>query len=368
MASSNIDADTEALIAQLMAEDFGESYQAHCAPIGASYHDYEEPLSSYERQCLDAENDPDDIGEGSGWGPDSIDGVNEAAAPDEGLDSTGPPGEDNWDSRFVDEDGQVQDHTAPEQSPQAVNEDNTHSDSVSCSNPTSEDLTVSPAPATSPPTDNVTTNPVAETPIISASTTQPTQPTTEICTEPIRIPCNHPSPSDQHEPSIPSSHLKQPNEPLPPSRGRDVESQWDDGLDYSSSKGKGKAVRAYDEFKRGLRDAERESRDPKFAQRNRERRNAEYEGEDEEQEEDDDDEDDDYDEEEEEGEIRDEDLPFVRIPWPCAEKDELLARREDAAVVEIRVGDEETLESILRDIERRDDERRRKGEVLVGDR
>ncbi len=358
MASSNIDADTEALIAQLMAEDLGESYQAHCAPIGASYHDYEEPLSSYERQCLDAANDPDDVGQGSGWGLEETDGANEAAAPDEGLDSIEPPGEDNWDSRFVDEDGQVQDYTAPGGSPQAVDEDDTHSDSVPCSNSTSEDLAVSQARIICPPTDNVTTNPVGETPKISASTTQPTQPTTDICTEPIPIPCDHLSPSDQDEPSIPSSHLKQQNEPLPSSNGWVVENQWDDGLDYSSSKGKGKAVRAYDEFKRGLRDAERESRDPKVAERNRER-NANYDGEDEDEEEEEEEEDDD----DEEGEIRDEDLPFVRIPWPHVEKDELLSRREDAAVVEIRVGDEETLESILRDIERRD-ERRRKGEMV----
>lgn len=67
MASSyGADAATEALIAQLMAEDFGEAYADHMRPIGSHAGDYEEPLTSYERQCLD---NPDmEDGEG-GWNP-----------------------------------------------------------------------------------------------------------------------------------------------------------------------------------------------------------------------------------------------------------------------------------------------------------
>jgi len=69
MASSyEADGATEALIAQLMAEDFAEAYTDHMRPIGSHAGDYEEPLTSYERQCLD---NPDmEDGEG-GWNPPS---------------------------------------------------------------------------------------------------------------------------------------------------------------------------------------------------------------------------------------------------------------------------------------------------------
>lgn len=342
-SSSDIDSATEALIAQLMAEDLGESYQRHSAPIGASWHDYEEPLSSYERQCLDAENNPDDDGEeGVGWGPEDLDGLKDAAAPDEGLDPTAPPEQGTWDSRFLDDDGQVQEHTAPELSPQAAgaDDDDSHSDQNSCPDPTSEEPTVSPAPVASLPAYNIPTNPAGEAHNISAPMTLPTQPTLNGWPGPIRIPHDHLDPSHQNEPFIPSGHLA-PNERLPASSGWGIESQWDDGLDYSSSKGKNKAVRAYDEFKRGLRDGERESWDPKVA--DPEHNKEQYT---------------DYDCEEQ-GEIRDEDLLFIRVPWLCAEKDELLSRREDAQVVEIRVGDDETLESILRDISLREETRQK---------
>ena len=350
MASfSDIDAATESLIAQLIAEDLGESYQWHSAPIGASYHDYEEPLSSYERQCLDAENNPDEDGEeGVGWGPEDHDGVKEEAAPDEGLDPTGPPEQGIWDSRFFNEEGQVQEHTAPELSPEAagVDDDDSHSDQKSCSDPTSEEISVTPAPVASLPPYNISTNPAGEAHNISALMTLPTQPTSNGWPGAICIPHDHLDPSYQIEPFIHSSHLA-PNERLPASSGWEIESQWQDGLDYSSSKGKNKAVRAYDEFKRGLRDGEKESRDPKVA--NPEHHKEQYT---------------DYDSEEE-GEIRDEDLLFIRVPWPCAEKDELLSRHEDAEVVEIRVGDDETLESILRDISLREETRRKDVEDRV---
>lgn len=81
------DAATEALIAQLLAEDFGEAYADHMRPIGSHAGDYEDPLTSYERQCLD---NPDmEDGEG-GWNPPTPK-IEPVAA------STLPEGE-SWDS------------------------------------------------------------------------------------------------------------------------------------------------------------------------------------------------------------------------------------------------------------------------------
>lgn len=373
-----------------MAEDLGESYHRHSAPIGASYHDYEEPLSSYERQCLDAENNPDEEGgEGFGWGPEYPDEVNGVSAPDEeGLYSTEPAGEGTWDSSFVNEDGlvqqhspidqppksaeadedgqvhehiapeqspqtaetgedgQVQEHLAPEQSPQVAQADahGNHSDTSSSPNHQNEECSVSPTRIVSLPAFNVPTNPAGEIRNLSAPMTLPTRPTPNVWPGPFRLPYYHLEPSHHtspREPFVPSSHLS-PNEQLPAYGGWEVKGPWDDGLDYSSSKGKGKAVRAYDEFRRGLRDGEKDSPDPNVADLERN---------------------DDSDTEhhsEDEGEIQDEDMPFIYIPWPSTKDDELFARREDAEVVEIRVGDDETLESILRDISLRD-ERRQKG-------
>ena len=69
-----LDADTEALIAQLVADSLdyfasrtsSNPWNPELGPsqIGASYHDYEEPLSSYERQLLD---DPDGGDGNEGW-------------------------------------------------------------------------------------------------------------------------------------------------------------------------------------------------------------------------------------------------------------------------------------------------------------
>lgn len=303
MASpSVVDAASEALIAQLMAEDLGELYYRHSAPIGASYDDYEEPLSSYERQCLDAENNPDgEDGEGSGWGPEDQDEANGVAAPSEDPCSTWPPDADTcdsktekWDSRFVDDDGQIREHPVPEQS--------SHADSLDEEGP-----------------------------------------------GPIGVPhdhLDHSEHSSDPEPFIPYTHLAA-NEPLPVSGGWKLKDSGDDGLEDSFSKGKSKEVRAYDEYKRGLRDGKHESWDPNVDGPEHYKK---------------------YDtdsDSEEEGEVRDEDLPFIRIPWSSAENDELLSQREDAQVVEIRVGDDETLESILRDISLRD-ERRQKGKGVEG--
>ncbi|CAD6575892.1 MAG: hypothetical protein ASARMPRED_007500 [Alectoria sarmentosa] len=171
-----------------------------------------------------------------------------------------------------------------------------------------------------------------------------TQPISNVGPGPFRLPYDHLDPShhtSHRESFVHFSHFS-PNEELPASSGWEVKGLWDDGLDYSTSKGKGKPVRAYDEFRRGLRDGEKDSRDPNVADIERnEEADTEHDSED-------------------EGEIRDKDMPFIYIPWPSIEHDELLSRREDAEVVEIRVGDDETLESILRDISLRD-ERSQKG-------
>lgn len=351
MASSSDLAATEALIAQLIAEDLEESYQRHAAPIGASYHDYEEPLSSYERQCLDAENNPD-AGEGcSGWGDEDCEGFNHAATPHEGeLSMAAPDSEGTWDSKFVNEEGQVQDHSDLDELPPYGEDD--HSALIMDPNPLKEEFTGPPARVVSPLTCNAPTNTADEARNNSAPTIISSQPTPDIWPDPIPVHHDHLAPSDGSSPPktfIPSDPPP-PNEPPPPATTWDIEAQWDDGLDYSSHKGKGKAVRAYDEFKRGLRHGERDqSRDPDIAD-SKEQDDADHDSE----------------EDEKDSEVADEDLPFIRIPWPSrADTDELLSRREEAEVVEIRVRDEETLESILRDISLRD-ERRRKGKGAEG--
>ena len=69
-----LDDETEALIAQMVADSFdyfanrtsSNTWDPELGPsqIGASYHDYEEPLSSYERQILE---DPDAGVTNEGW-------------------------------------------------------------------------------------------------------------------------------------------------------------------------------------------------------------------------------------------------------------------------------------------------------------
>ena len=64
MASSDTDAATEALIAQMIAGDLGEAYTDQLRPIGSHYGDYEDPLSSYERHRLE---NPDIEDEAEDW-------------------------------------------------------------------------------------------------------------------------------------------------------------------------------------------------------------------------------------------------------------------------------------------------------------
>ena len=354
-SSSDIDAATEALIAQILAEDLGESYDSYSLPIGASYHDYEEPLSSYERQCLDAANDLDgDSDEGCGWDPEISNGINSAVAPDESQSSTESSYQGTWNSRFIDEDGQVQELAEPERESRVAvtDDDDSRSDPRPCSSPTSEGLTGSPSRIVSLPACNAhaPTNPAGETRNIPAPMALPTQLAPDASPGPIQVPHDHIDPSDDsaHREAFIPPHSPAPTERPPASSRWSFEDQWDDGLDYSCYKGKGRAVRAYDEFRLGLRDGERRCREPNGPDL-----------------EDDNEQDSDSDSEEE-SENEDEDLQFIRIPWPATEPDELLSRREDAEVVEIRVGEDETLESILRDISLRD-ERRRKGKGVEED-
>ena len=337
-SSSDIDAASAALIAQLMAEDLGEAYENHSLPIGASWHDYEEPLSSYERQCLDSENDPDGQGdERSGWGPGDSDEINRAVAPDESSSSTEPAGDGTWNSSFMNGDGRVQQSTKSDHASQVAvtDEEGNHSDPKPCSTPTSEGPADSPARIEPIPPYNIPTKQIREVRKVSDPVAIPgTAPVAR--PGPVQVPQDHVGPSDDStrcEPVV-RPNLVTPDEHPSVSTTRDVEDKWDDGLDYSSHKGKGKAVRAYDEFKLGLRNGEMQSR----AQGHRKEEDSEAD-------------DDSEDESEDESEVDDDDLLFIRVPWPAIEEDELLSRREDASVVEIRVEDDETLESILRDID-----------------
>ena len=364
MSSFAIDPESESLIAQLIAEDLAEPYQSHSAPIGASYHDYEEPLSSYERQCLDAEDHSDGEGEapfGCGW--EDSDG-DDGDAPDQGLPSTEPAAEDTWDpnfandevlvqeylglmqtpsaavgnwaSNYLNEDSLVQDYPGPLHTPAAVWADGDDSDS---DNSSSSDTSL-PARIVSLPPYSVLRNSAGEIRNLSAPTTLPNQRTPGVRQGEVPVPCESPESSDhtsQGESLIPSTPPLS-IEPVFASSIEEAEDPWNDGVDYSSYKNKGPVVRAYDEFKQGTRGGGWESWDHA-----------------------------DWNDEEglEEGEIVDDSLPFIRIPWPDVEADDCAARREDTEVVEIRVGDDETLESILRDISLRE-ERRKKGKYVEG--
>ena len=336
-SSSDMDPATAALIAQLMAEDLGEAYESHSHPIGASWHDYEEPLSSYERQCLDARNDPDgQSDENSGWGPGDSDEINRAVAPDESFSE--PAGDGTWNSSFMDWDSQVQRSTKSDHTSQVAvtDEKGDHYDPETRSIPTSEGHADSPARIEPILTCNVPTKQTCEVSNVCDPVAIPIRAAPVARPGPVEVPQDDVDPSDDStrcEPVVPPN-LVTPNEQPSVSITQDVEVNWHDGLDYSSHKGKGKAVRAYDEFKLGLRDGEIQSLD--------ERRRKQ---------EDPEDDDESGDESGAKSEVDDDDLLFIRVPWPTTEQDELLSRREDASVVEIRVEDDETLESILRDID-----------------
>ena len=347
-SSSDIDAATEALIAQLMAEDLGESYNRHSAPIGASYDDYEEPLSSYERQSLDAEDNPQD---GSGWGPKDPDEVSRVAALDESPSPSGLADHGTWDSSYMDENG-VQQTAAP--SPHSETSRNTSENNENkehCNTDASDrESLICSSPIPHSPR-NVLSNLPSKVNNNSTHATDSTEIPPCPWSGPVQVPQDHPDDATSiSTPPVSGSHppavgaCEEPSTMQPPTTGQEVEDRWDDGLDYSSAKGKGKAVRAYDEFKLGLR----KNHSDGWIRTDAGIENGDCDTED---------------EDEDEAEIDDEDLPFIRIPWPSAETEELQSRREDAEVAEIRVGDDETLESILRDINLREEERRKQKAV-----
>ena len=96
MASSDTDAATQALIAQMIAEDFGEAYDNQNRPVGSWYGDYEDPLTSYERRCIDNpdEEDSDD----QGWGAPTP-----QMAPETEESSSPLPEGMTWDSRVTED-------------------------------------------------------------------------------------------------------------------------------------------------------------------------------------------------------------------------------------------------------------------------
>ena len=100
MASSDADAATQALIARMIAEDFGEAYEDQTRPVGSWYGDYEDPLTSYERGCI--ENPGQQNVGGAGWGTSTPSVASEA---EEGP-STLPQGA-TWDSG-VNEDTRIE--------------------------------------------------------------------------------------------------------------------------------------------------------------------------------------------------------------------------------------------------------------------
>ena len=354
---SDVDAATEALIAQLVAEDFGESFYRHSAPIGASYDDYEEPLSSYERQCLDAESNPDGAREeGSGWDPEEPDEVSRVAALDETLSPNSLADHGTWDSSYMDEQGVQHTATSSVHSEASRNTDESNENKEHCDTDFSDRQSL----VASSPTTHSPSSIFHDLPSKANNTSPHATDSTEIqpCLScgPVQVPQDHlddatsisTSPvSDSHPPAVEA--CAKPSTTQPPVTAQEVEDRWDDGLDYSSAKGKGKAVRAYDEFKLGLR----KNRGDGWIRTDAEIENGDCDTED---------------EDEDEAEIDDEDLPFIRIPWPSAETEELLSRREDAEVAEIRVGDDETLESILRDINLREEKRRNENAVETRER
>lgn len=325
------DAATEALIAQLLAEDFGESFLAHSQPIGSSWHDYEEPLSSYERQCLEASDGEE---EETGWGNEPAPETGPAATPTDNVPtvSTSLPvqEEHGWNSCWIDDDGLLHE-SITSQSNELATPDEDHSDAGTGGG------SGSPARVVSLPTYHVLPNPAAEgrncsAPVILVTGATPPTVPTEVPSLPEQRPTRPPK-EPASEPSIAASITD--------------ESPWNCN-DQSNPTGKGKA-RAYDEYKAGYRDGLHDSLPTAEDEPTDTDTDAELVTER-------------CEEEAQRGRQKGK-LPHIRIPWPC-EKDGLHARQEDVEVVEIRLGEEETLDSILEDM-CLSDERRVKGKGIV---
>ena len=98
------DALTQALIAQLMADDMGETLEQHNRPIGSSVEDYEDPLSSYESGQLEGSEGED----GTGWGDEQAEGSGSGGAMNTREEASAEPAVQypgGWDSHTAYSDG-----------------------------------------------------------------------------------------------------------------------------------------------------------------------------------------------------------------------------------------------------------------------
>ncbi len=367
MASSVPDAATEALIAQLVAQDLGDVYNDAHRPIGSWYGDYEDPLTSYERQVLEHPDMED--GEG-GWNPltprlDPVEGPS--------ILAEGVP----WDSS-VNEDPAIEPtllRTVVEENPLVVGpehgSDENHAgvsaeeplhhlnDPIHYHSPDKPTLTnprhvSQPANELRSPTidarRNITDPPHLETTIHHnfnyPSEIEPSRSASPLAPEPISpvVPARSespPFPSDLFRSSIATNellldwHMAEPASP-----------------DASPFKNKGKAPA--DQFTNEERSQRRakaqatlsnswESDDQGTASKRKGKGKARA------------DDDVDIDKDSDLGTDEETGLPFLRIPWPGMTPGEKAFRDAmERIVVEVRVGEEETVDSILMGIMERD--------------
>lgn len=394
------DAATEALIARLIAEDFGENVDS--LRIGGSVEDYEDPLTSYERGVIDGT-----ISDIPSWG-DPISGRGSPCAEREIPEYTGEGWDDSaaWDeASCTDEDdsgmvrqGRCEDDTkqppdiecclmAPTSMirtcrrassvPNLDTSNATHP--APCFQRSSSD--VLPPPFTLPISDPALPDTVSDTPVLSPQRNtltcrlkthrDPSPLELDRASSPFNATVLHPRdkvsglfrseisvPCDASEPVLPVTSTKEESvgratgwhtatgchQPynaagllVPRLSAADRYAGLD--IDYSSSKGKSRA-RAFDRsniaagadgddddhdyegLERAMRDFERNLCESNSLP------------------------DDSHD-------CDDDNSPFISIPFPglALGRDEQEIRRlEDLAVVEIHIGEEETLESILNDI------------------
>ena len=384
--SSEIDAATQALIAQLLAEDLGTSFEHSSRPVGSSWHDYEEPLSSYERSMvesysefgdenldapatpalapLDSDSSPhpqDSPVNSEGWdsGTHIEEARSTASTSTAGIDNTNDGPYSERRSLSLNAYRLVQPVTDPRRTfsaPPVVSE----MESDFCSNPQDQSpeqlapLPILPEPggvkvSSSASMDDLISKPLRKicensnsnasrspsSDKIRQSPNQGTQfaderdePSAPESAPPVAL--LNPWPSLSWEPynsfetqnslireQYSSAVFRQPFA----SRYRPLNAWRDDHVDYSASKGKGKALelKQRDEIKSyGHDDGYYDSDD----------------------------------EPDESCERR------ISIPWYYSKRD-AQRERENSEVVEIFVGEDETLESILRDISARDEQRAR---------
>ncbi|MCJ1452958.1 hypothetical protein MMC28_003303 [Mycoblastus sanguinarius] len=418
--SSDADAATEALIAQMMAEDLAESYDVHSRSIGYSIEDYEQPLSSYELEWLEgsfAENEetraffassspemdswpntpppqsPIQVTEGQAWDSHTADIDDLGATAQEPLEQEtdiSDNGTPTTDYDLADSERRVF-SLPPYMLPHIDDPRRTVSaDSLPDSYNRSTE-TLPAAQSLQVPCERPDFN--LPSPVLT-NPTFPELPPQHTTSVPNRVsPDFAPLPTsaqpDKSAPHLPSTALDQASEDLLsilhreshyeadliPTRsdvlnryasGRlwprptrqapysadprlpylepflPLNSWRDDPVDHSLSKGKGKAR----EPREGARWAKRKGL--RFESRTEEKREEGVEIDDK----------DDY-EEYDDGRIL-----KLKVPWPYTKRDAEREALEDTEVVEIHVGEDETLESILSDISLRE-QHRAKGKMVA---